>query len=125
MGPFWSKLTETLLDSIYACTVPTADDLISQIEANEVTAQDQKITTGYNRFFRYVRTFTKSELSRFLRFVTGSESFPAKTVIKVEYVDQSNEHLHPVVKTCFKILILSRQFGSLYQFKETLDFYDP
>ncbi|WP_215898166.1 hypothetical protein, partial [Acinetobacter baumannii] len=59
MGSFWSKLTESMLDALYDCTVPTAEELINQIEANEVTAQDQKITTW---LFRYVRSLTKSEL---------------------------------------------------------------
>ena len=118
-GTFFNKLEPKMIDALYHCTTPTADLVIKNLESNEVCNMDQKITTWVHR---YIRNCTRSELSQFLRFITGSSTFTENTVIKLEFVNQNLAYLRPVSKTCFKILILPRQYSCFTQLRENLNF---
>ena len=120
MGNFWEIVTPEMIDSLYHCTIPSAEDVISMFNVAEKQSQDQKITTWLHR---YVRCCDKHKLARFIRFITSSETLLPRTVIKVEYVNHSPPHLHPYATTCFKILSLLRQFSSFYELKENLDLF--
>ena len=120
MGCFWNKVCSKMFESIYLCAIPNAEIVIENIIANEVCPQDQNITTWTHR---YIRSCSSEELLRFLRFVTGSTNFPPNTTIKIEFVDQPQTHLRPYAKTCFKILIMPRQYASFTQLSENLNFH--
>lgn len=120
MGMVWKKFNPSLLDALYEVTVPSAEKLIECMAPNEVTSKDGKVTTWLHR---YIRSCTEKQLKTFIRFVTGSPNLPYGTTVKVEYVDQTRDHLRPIVKTCFKILILARQYMSFTELTENLDFH--
>ena len=120
LGLFWKKISTEMIDALYQLTVPSSSALIDNIEATKVNAQDQKVTTWLHR---YLRSCTKDELVLFVRFVTGSNCYDPNTKIKVEYVNQPPDHLRPASKTCFKILILPRQYASFTRLRENLKFY--
>lgn len=120
MGPFWKDVSRLMLISIYECTVPTADRLISCLDVNEIKAVDQKIMTWLHR---YIRSCTKTELLVFVRFITGASILSPNDIIKVQFVEQAPDHLHPQAATCFKVLMLSRQYGSFTHFCENLAMY--
>ena len=82
-----------MIDSLYNCTVPTAESVIKNLHSNEQRLQDQKITTWLRR---YIRSCTKTELSQFIRFITGSTSFPPNTTTKLEFF---TSYLRPFSKT--------------------------
>ncbi|XP_057293371.1 uncharacterized protein LOC130621994 [Hydractinia symbiolongicarpus] len=118
MGSFWQKLSESMIDSLYSTCTPTAESLIEQIFFNETCPQGRIISTYLNR---YIRSCTKSELLLLVGFITGSSSLLPTSSIKVEFVDQNPKCLYPLAKTCFKILILPRQFQSFTQFQTSLN----
>ena len=120
MGSFWNKTNVNQMDSLYQLTTPTADDIISILDPEEVCKKDQQVTTWLHR---YVRSSNPDELLHFVRFITGSEMMIPGSKIKIEFVDQSEEHLHPITKTCFKILIVPRQFKSFFELRDNLNFY--
>lgn len=120
MGSFWRSVTEDMFASIFDCMVPSEEDLISCITPNECNQKDQKITTWLHR---YIRSCTKIELFQLVRFITGSASFPPKTSVKLEFTDQPINHLRPLSKTCFKILILPRQYLSFTHLSDNLNLY--
>ena len=108
-----------MIDSLYQCTVPTAEAVIKNLESKEQSQQDQKITIWLHR---YIRSCRKSELSQFIRFITGSASFSPNTTIKLEFINQPTSYLRPFSKTCLKILILPRQYISFTALRENLKF---
>ena len=118
MGGFWNKLDPTMIDALYSTCTPNSESLIEKIIPNETCAQDQAVTTYLHR---YIRSCTQSELQLLVRFITGSSSISPESVIKLEFVDQPPEHLHPLTQTCFKILILPRQFRSFTQFQSIVN----
>ena len=82
MGIFWEKVTPGMIDSLYEACIPTASKLISQIQAVENSQQDQKITTW---LYRYIRSCSKADIMRLVRFITGSTSLLPDTIIKVQF----------------------------------------
>ena len=120
MGNFWNKVSSHMISSLYDCTLPTSEKILSNLDANESCNQDQKVVTWLHR---YIRCCSKEELQMLLRFVTGSPSIQPNMKIRVEFVDQMAQHLRPCSKTCFKILILPRQYSSFTEMKENLTVY--
>ena len=45
MGPFWTKITDEMLDALYTCTIPSAGVVIDNIFCKEKTTQEVKIIT--------------------------------------------------------------------------------
>lgn len=120
MGNFWKKLTKPHFNSIFELTVPNAANIIDCLLSIENTRQEGRILTW---FHRYIRSCSQPELARLIRFITGSPSLIPNAKIKIEFVDQQIDNLRPNSQTCFKILMLPRQFSSLSQMTENLNFY--
>ena len=106
-------------ESLYASIQPTPENVIKAIHPDESNAQDQRITTWLHRYIRYCSV---EQLRRFLRFVTGSSCITPNLAIQVQYCNQPQSYLRPLVKTCFKILFLPRQYSSFTQLRENLNF---
>ena len=119
MGNFWKKLTKEHFDSIFNLTVPNATNIIDSLVALENTKQEGRILTW---FHRYIRSCSQIELARLIRFITGSPLLIPNAKIKIEFVDQQIS-LRPNSQTCFKILMLPRQYSSLSNMTENLNFY--
>jgi len=117
MGSFWKRIDASMIDSLYSLCTPTADSLIKQLLVDETCPQDATITTYLHR---YIRSCSKNDLQLLVRFITGSTTLLPNATIKVEFVDQSPKYLHPLSQTCFKILILPRQFRSFTQFSQVI-----
>ena len=111
---FFKTLTPNMFEEVYRCTIPTAESLIASFETVENTSQEQNIVVYLHR---YIRSCTKAELVRFVRFTTASTSLSPKSVIKVLFINQPVEYLRPMSQTCFGILHLARQYGSFSQFR--------
>lgn len=109
-----------MLNSLFKLTTPTSAVVMKAIDTNEINAQDQKVTTWVHR---YLRSCTKYELIRFVRFITGSSCFIPNAKLKVEFVNQPPEHLRLLSRTCFKILILPVQYSSFTWLNDNLDFH--
>ena len=120
MGTFWQKVTIEMLDALYVCTIPCPENVIQNLVVDENNKQDAKITTWIHR---YIRSCNKDELVRFIRFITGSSTFPPSSSIKLQFVDQDPSYLRPLVKTCFKILIIPRQYSSFTQLRENINMH--
>ena len=120
MGPFWIHATSEMISSLYACTLPSVENISSNLVPNETCPQDQRVFLWFNR---YLRACSQRELMMLLRFVTGSTSLQPSMKIKVEFIDQPNANLRPCSKTCFQILILPRQYSSFTELKENLKLY--
>ena len=120
MGFFWKKIDAAMFDALYECTKSTPESLIANIASNETIAKDQKITTWFHRF---IRSCTEDELHALVRFVTGSVTLMPNSSIKLMFVDQSPDHLRPISQTCFRILILPRQYALFTEMKSNLRMY--
>ena len=117
MGDFWKKLTKEHFGSIFSLTVPNATNIIDSLVALENTKQEGRIL---NWFHRYIRSCSQTELARLIRFITGSPSLIPNTKIKIEFVDQQIS-LRPNFQSCFKILMLPKQYSSLSHMTENLN----
>ena len=120
MGNFWKKLDDNLFDALYSVIIPTSEKVIASLTCNETTNQDAKIVTW---LFRYIRNLSKTSLSTFVQFVTGSGNLLPDTIIKVEFINQAFDRARPTSKTCFKILYVPRQYALLSEMNQNFDFY--
>jgi len=109
-----SKFIPEMLNSLFQSTDVTPENVISKIDSVETCTSDQKVTTWLHRYIPSLK-LNKSALSKFIRFVTGAESILPSMTIKLEFTNQ--QHIRPLLKTCFKILILARQYRSFFLFK--------
>lgn len=117
LGNFWNKITGEMIETLYSSTLPTSEKIISSLIPNEKCPQDQKVFTWLNRF---IRGLSVRELGVFLRFVTGSNNFQPDMKMRIEFVDQPTSFLRPCSQTCFKILLLPRQYSSFTEMAENL-----
>ena len=120
MGSFWQKISSEMIDSLYQSLHIDKDTLIDCTHANETCAMDQNITTWLHRF---IRSCSPEDLLLFLRFTTGSACFIPHMYIKLDFVNQPQSHMHPLAKTCFKILLLPRQYSSFSELQTNLNFF--
>ena len=120
MGNFWKNITPEMLDSINAKTQPTPEHIINLLNIAESNQSEQKITTWLHRF---IRSADKDILHQLARFITGSENLVPDELIKVEFTDQSVDHIRPIAETCFKILRLPRQYQSFSHLNDNLIYY--
>ena len=87
MGQFWKKVGPDSFDGIYNFTLPTSENLINVLEAEEKGNVDQKLTTWLHRF---IRSCQFEDLLRFARFVTGTHSvFPDQVISCLLYTSPS------------------------------------
>ena len=91
MGNFWEKLDVSLFDALYGVS----------LNCHETSNNYTKIVTWLHR---YIRNLSKTSLSTFVQFITGSGNLLPDTSIKVEFINQPLDHARPTSKTCFKIL---------------------
>lgn len=120
MGSFWNRVDASMIDALYSSTKPTSSRLIKSLCISEQCAKDQKLTTWLHRF---IRSCTNAELGSLIRFITGMTNLTPDSKIKVEYVNQSPGNLRPLSQTCFRILLLPRQYASFYEMKTNLTIY--
>ena len=73
-------------------------------------------------FHRYIRSCSNKQLEKLLRFITASSSLPCDTKIKIQFVNQP-KYLRPHAQTCFKILLIPRQYAPFTQLYANFNFY--
>ena len=117
MGPFWKKITEEMFESLYVSTIPTVENIINCLLTSEASNHEAKIVTW---LYRFIRSCSKGELVKFVRFITGASIFIPNMRIKVEFSDQPSDHICPKTQTCFKILTLARQYTSFTHFQQNI-----
>ena len=120
MGNFWEKLDVSLFDALYGAIIPTSEKVIASLTFHETSNHDAKIVTWLHP---YIRNLSKTSLSTFVQFITGSGNLLPDTSIKVEFINKPLNHARPTSKTCFKMLYLPRQYSSLSEMKQNSDFY--
>ena len=120
IGFFCEKLSQAVINSLFESLTPTHERLINCLEPCECNAQDQKITTW---FHRYIRSCLNKQSESLVRFITASSSLPCDTKIKIQFVNQLPRYLRSHAQTCFKILLIPRQYASFTQIYENFNFY--
>ena len=118
MGPFWNKLSKEMFYSLFTSTELTAQKLIDSFTCIEQSNQESKVITWLHRFVRCCET---NQLFKILRFITGASVYVPEMNIKVEFIDQAYFPLSPRAHTCFKILILPRQYRSFTELEDNLN----
>ena len=69
MGKFWEKLDVSLFDALHGVIIPTSEKVIASLTSHKTSNHDAKIVTWLHR---YIRNLTKTSLSTFVQFITGS-----------------------------------------------------
>ena len=70
---------------------------------------------------RYVGELSKESALKLLRFVTACETVVPDKRIKVEYDTMSEAALRPRARTCFRILVLPKNYRTYVQMKRNID----
>ena len=68
---FAKKLDVSFFDALHGVIIPTSEKEIASLTCHEMSNQDAKKVTWLHR---YIRNLSKTSLSAFFQFVTGSEN---------------------------------------------------
>ena len=120
--PLLHQMKEKHFDAIYRTTELTATRIISQMDCEELSAADGKITTWLHR---YLRSLDQPSLKLIVRYITATECLFPWDTIAVKFVDSANskEHLAPTSLTRFKVLHVPRQYASFFDLRDSFNKY--
>lgn len=120
MGPFWNGVGASEVASLYKLCVPTIPRLIESLNMVPTDSKEQQI---FRWLERYVRGASDDILIKFLRFCTATDVLLPTDSIYVCLESMSPEAIRPKAFTCFKKLIIPKNYQSFAQLRNNMDFY--
>jgi hypothetical protein len=124
MASFWDNVSEEEIQSMYDLCQPTARRIISSLKCSP---SDRKEAQVLRWLTRYLKASTDVILSNFMRFCSGTDVVVPGATIALKFNVMPAVALRPKARTCFRILILPKNYESFSQMRSNLDTYigDP
>ena len=120
MGQLWDNVTKEEVEALYEMSRPTAARIIATLVLNPENPKEAQI----NRWLeRYLKGATSEILSKFLHFCTATDILPPGNGIAVDTEVMPPTAIRPKSYTCFRRLILPRNFHSYSEMRNNLEFY--
>ena len=120
MGHLWDNVTSDEIASLYDKCVPTAARIIERLTLSAEDAREAKI---YRWLQRYLKGSVSEILTKFLRFCTATDVLLPDHNIAVCTEVMAPTAIRPKSYTCFRKLILPRNYHSFSQMRNNLNFY--
>ncbi|KAK3735815.1 hypothetical protein QZH41_019913 [Actinostola sp. cb2023] len=124
MGIFWEKITSAEIKSMYDLSAPSPERVINSLVLIPLDAKEQQV---YRWLQRYLRSSSDEIIINFLRFCTATDVIVPGKSIAVDVELMAPEAVRPKSFTCFRKLILPRNYQSSFEMRNNLDRYlrDP
>ena len=116
---FRRLITTKDIAAMYHVCVPTPKNLLATFYSEPPRDPEEEKT--FRWLMRYVGELSKESASKLLRFVTACETVIPDKRIKVEYDTMSEAALRPRARTCFRILVLPKNYRTYVQMKRNID----
>ena len=120
MGSLWANVTKEEIASLYEMSRPTAARIMAALAFTPENAKEGQI---FRWLERYLKGCSNQILAKFLRFCTASDVLLPDHNIAVSTEVMPPEAVRPRSYTCFRRLILPRNYQSYSQMRNNLDFY--
>lgn len=111
---FTNLITTKDIAAMYHVCIPTSKNLLAALYSESPKDPDEEQT--FRWLTRYVGELSKESASKLLRFVTACDTVVPGKRIKVEYDTMSEVALRPRARTCFRILVLPKNYRT-YMYK--------
>ena len=112
---FFSELPYNSIESLYSESIPSPEKVLKQLDIPE--PNDQMEENTFQFIVRFIEEADQSLLATFLRFSTGTSFILDGAKIKVTAMNMSEFQARPLAYTCFKKLILPKNFCSYLRFE--------
>ena len=120
MGHLWDNVTKEEVEALYEMSRPTAARIISTLVLNPENTKEAQI----NRWLEhYLKGATSEILGKFLRFCTATDILLPGNGIAVDTEVMPPTAVRPKSYTCFRRLILPRNYQSYSEMRNNLEFY--
>ena len=118
---FRSLITTNDIAAMYHVCIPTSKNLLATLYSEPPRDPDEEKT--FRWLMRYVGELSKESASKLLRFVTACETVVPGKRIRVEYDTMSDAAIRPRARTCFRILVLPKNYRTYVQMKRNIDLH--
>ena len=119
MGHLWDNVTREEIASLYEMSVPTAAGTVASLALTTENAKEAKV---FRWLERYLKGSSNEILAKFLRFCTATDVLLLDHSISVLTEVMPPAAVRPKSYTCFRRLILPRNYQSYSQIRNNLDF---
>ena len=116
---FRSLVTTNDIAAMYHVCIPTSKNLLATLYPEPPRDPDEEKT--FRWLMRYVSELSKESVLKLLRFVTAWETVVPGKRIRVEYDTMSDAAIRPRARTCFRILVLPKNYRTYVQMKRNID----
>ena len=120
MGSLWDNVSAEQIASIYGICLPTAQRII---DCMYMVPKDSKEEQIFSWLKRYLRGASHEILTNFVRFCTATDVILPHTSIAVHQEVMPSAAIRPKSQTCFRILILPKNYESFVQLRKNLELY--
>ena len=120
MGDLWSNVSKEEIASLYEMSRPTAARIMANLALTPENAKEAQI---FRWLERYLKGSSHQMLAKLLRFCTASDVLLPDHSIAVHTEVMAPVAIRPKAYTCFRRLILPRNYRSYSQMRNNLDFY--
>lgn len=120
MGHLWDNVTREEIASLYEMSVPTAAGIVASLELTPENAKEAQI---FRWLERYLKGSSNKILANFLRFCTATDVLLPDHSISVLTEVMPPAAVRTKSYTCFRRLILPRNYQSYSQMRNNLGFY--
>lgn len=119
MSPtFRSLITTDDIEAMYRVCVPTPQNVRDAMYSDPKDNEEEKI---FRWFLRYVGELSKESSSNLLRFATACETVIPGKRVKVDFEIMPELALRPRARTCFRTLVLPKNYRTFVQLKRNID----
>jgi hypothetical protein len=115
---FRSLVTTDDIAAMYCVCVPTTRNVLDTHYSDPKYPEEAKT---FRWLLRYVGELSKESASSLLRFATACETIIPGKRVKVEFETMSEVALRPRARTCFRILVLPKNYRTYMQLKRNID----
>ena len=120
MGDLWSNVSKEEIASLYEMSRPTAARIMANLALTPENAKEAQI---FRWLERYLKGSSHQMLAKLLRFSKASDVLLPDHSIAVHTEVMAPVANSPKAYTCFRRLILPRNFQSYSQMRNKLDLY--
>ena len=120
MGDLRSNMSKEEIASLYEMSRPTADRIMANLALTPENAKEAQI---FRWLERYLKGSSHQMLAKLLRFCTASDVLLPDHSIALHTEVMAPVAIHLKAYTCFRRLILPRNYQSYSQMRNNLDFY--
>ena len=115
---FRSLITTDDITAMHRVCEPTRKNVLATLYSDPKDPDEDKT---FRWLLRYVGELSKESASKLLRFATACDTIIPGKRVKVEYDTTSEAAFRPRARTCFRILVLPKNFRTYVQLKRNID----